>query len=283
MKTNAPVAPLGVAARMKKFVRNPKGLLIAVFAALLIAATVGASPRLLAPGVFWALAAAMLVDLPLLRLRKKKWVFPDGALLTGLIVAMILSPQAPSYVAALASVVAVVSKHVFRSGPANIFNPAALGLIAAYYVFHSGQSWWGALPELEPAVIEPAVVLILIAVGVMVGDRVKRLPAALAFLGVHYLLFTATAFLGKPETVAAIFRASDLHAAIFCAFFMVTDPPTSPAKPRDQIWFGGVAAAASFAVSQTVGSVIFLLAGLLAANVFEALRRRKVRAVRLAH
>ena len=61
------------------------------------------------------------------------------------------------------------------------------------------------------------------------------MPAVLAFLGSYYLLFTVTAFVGDPARVAELFRAPDLHAALFFAFFMVTDPPTSPPKQRDQI------------------------------------------------
>ena len=269
-------------ARAQRFFRNPKGLLILVLGAFIVVAMAINGPRLLAPGLLAAALAAMLVDAPLLRLRKKKWVFPDGALLTGLIVAMILSPQAPWRVAAFASAVAVTSKYLLRAGPANIFNPAALGLFAAFFIFHSGQSWWGALPDWPRPLAGQAVLLLLIATGGLVADRVKRVPAALAFLGVHYLLFTLTAFVGDPGRVAAIFRSSDLHAALFCAFFMITDPPTSPAKPRDQIIFGAIAAAVSFGVSQLVGAVIFLLAGLLVANLWEAWRRSRVRAARHA-
>jgi len=37
-----------------------------------------------------------------------------------------------------------VSKYLLRSRSANVFNPAALAMILSYYVFHTGQSWWGA-------------------------------------------------------------------------------------------------------------------------------------------
>lgn len=280
MNNSIAIHPARSFARTRRFLRNPKGLLIAVLGGFAAIAMVMHGARLLGPGLVAAILAAVLVDSPILRWRKKKWVFPDGALLTGLIVAMILSPQAPWRVAALASAVAVGSKYLLRARTANIFNPAALGLVVAYLVFHSGQSWWGALPDLSPPSLEPGVIALLLIAGGWVADRVQRLPAALAFLGVHYLLFTLTAFFGDPGRVVAIFRSSDLHAALFCALFMVTDPPTSPAKSRDQILFGVLAAVASYAVSQLVGAVIFLLAGVLVANGWEAVRRARARAVR---
>lgn len=267
-------------ARVRRFFRSPKGLLILVLGCLTAIAALGNGPALVAPGLIAAVAVGMLIDAPVLRLRKGQWLFPDGALLTGLIVAMILTPQAPWHVAAFASAVGIASKYFLRARTANIFNPAALALFAAYLVFHSGQSWWGALPDLAPPTLVPGTLAVLIATGLLVADRVHRLPAAITFLGVYYLLFTLTAFLGDPGSVAAIYRSSDLHAAIFCAFFMVTDPPTSPSQYRDQVVFGMIAAAFGYAVFELVGAVYFLLAGLLVANAWEAWRRRRVHAAR---
>jgi hypothetical protein len=257
-------------------------LLILVLSALTVGAAVANGVATIAPGVIGAVVTAMLLDAPLLRRRKRKWVMPDGALLTGLIVAMVLSAQAPWYVGAFASALGVAAKYFLRSRTANIFNPAALALLAAYVVFHSGQSWWGALPDLTPALLEPVTLAVLLATGLLVADRVSRGPAALSFLGAYYLLFTANAFLGDPAHVAAIFRSSDLHAALFFAFFMVTDPPTSPPGPRNQIIFGAIVAGVSYAVFFFVGAVYYLLVGLLVANAWEAWRRLQAKPARPA-
>lgn len=267
------VEPPSRSTRLRRFFRSPKGLLILVLSALTVGAAVANGVATIAPGVIGAVVTAMLLDAPLLRRRKRKWVMPDGALLTGLIVAMVLSAQAPWYVGAFASALGVAAKYFLRSRTANIFNPAALALLAAYVVFHSGQSWWGALPDLTPALLEPVTLAVLLATGLLVADRVSRGPAALSFLGGYYLLFTANAFLGDPAHVAAIFRSSDLHAALFFAFFMVTDPPTSPPGPRNQIIFGAIVAGVSYAVFFFVGAVYYLLVGLLVANAWEAWRR----------
>jgi Na+-translocating ferredoxin:NAD+ oxidoreductase RnfD subunit len=78
-----------------RFFRTPKGLLILAFAVLLTAAAAGTGVVLVMPGVVAAVATAMLIDAPLIRWRRGRWHVPDGALLSGLIVAMILSPHQP--------------------------------------------------------------------------------------------------------------------------------------------------------------------------------------------
>lgn len=255
-----------------RFLRTPKGLALIVLAILLVVA--GAThASLVAPGVIAAVAAAMAVDAPILRILKKRWAFPSGALLTGLIVAMVLSPYQSWYIAAATAAIAIISKYVVRVHSANVFNPAALALVASFYIFHTGQSWWGALPEL-PAIA----IIVLFATGMFISYRVNKFPAVLAFLGVYYLLATLGAFVGDPKTVAELYRAPDLHAALYFAFFMVTDPPTSPPNARDQITFGVITAAAAFAIFDVVHSAYFLLAGLLVANAWEGWRRVRLRA-----
>jgi Na+-translocating ferredoxin:NAD+ oxidoreductase RnfD subunit len=251
-----------------RFFRTPKGLLILVFGVLLAAAAAGTGVSLVTPGVVAAVATAMLIDAPLIRWHRGRWHVPDGALLSGLIVAMVLSPHQPWYVAAVTSAFAILSKYPLRMRTANIFNPAALALFASYFVFHTGQSWWGALPELSPFALT-----LLIATGAFITQRVNKVPVVLAFLGSYYTLITLTAFVGNPAHVAELYRAPDLHAALFFAFFMVTDPPTSPPKHRDQLIYGTIVGVTSYAMYVLVGAVYYLLAGLLVANVWEAWRR----------
>jgi Na+-translocating ferredoxin:NAD+ oxidoreductase RnfD subunit len=252
----------------KRFFRTPKGLLLIVLAMLIALASLGQNITLLAPGLAAAVAAAALIDILILRNKYGVWEFPDGAILTGLFVAMILSPFEPWYVAACSSAFAILSKYVIRTRSANVFNPAALALVAAFYVFHSGQSWWGSLPEITPWSLP-----VLFATGIFITDRVNKMPLVLAFLGSYYLLFTLTAFLGDPNGVAEVFRIPDLNAVLFFAFFILTDPPTSPVKYPDQLVCAVIVAATSYAVFELVGAAHYLLAGVLVGNVWEAWRR----------
>src|SRR4051812_30842681 len=215
-----------------------------------------------------AIAAAGVMDALILRKKTGQWEFPDGAVLTGLFVAMVLSPHEPWYIAACTSAVAILTKHAIRTRSANVFNPAAIGIVATFYIFDTGQSWWGALPEISPLAL-----IVLFATGIFIADRVNKMPLVLAFLGVYFLLFTLTTFFGNPQGLAEIYRAPDLHAVLFFAFFILTDPPTSPVKYPDQIFCGIIVAAASYAFFEVVGAAYYLLAGVLVGNIWEAWRR----------
>jgi Na+-translocating ferredoxin:NAD+ oxidoreductase RnfD subunit len=252
----------------RQFFRTPKGLLTIVLVILTALAAPGQGISRLAPGLASAVAAAAIIDTLILRARGAAWEFPSGAILTGLLVAMILGPQEPWYVGASTSAIAVISKYVFRTRAANVFNPAALAIVATFYMFNTEQSWWGGLGETAPAMLA-----ILVGTGVFIADRVNKLPLVIVFLGIYYLLFTATAFLGDPRQVAEVFRAPDLHAALFFAFFILTDPPTSPVKYPDQLVCGVMVALASYLVFELVGAAYYLLAGVLVGNVWEAWRR----------
>ena len=58
-----------------------------------------------------AIGAAAAIDAVIIRYRRGAWEYPSGAVLTGMIIAMVLSPQEPWYVAAVASALGIVSKY----------------------------------------------------------------------------------------------------------------------------------------------------------------------------
>ena len=254
--------------RAKNFFKTPKGLLTVILVLLVVMAAPGQGLRVVLPGLLSACVAAGLIDLVIIRMRKTVWEFPSGAVLTALIVAMVLRAQEPWYVTSITSVIGVLSKYVLRSRTANVFNPAALAIVISYYLFHTGQSWWGALTEL-PALAQ----LVLIAAGIFITDRVNKMPLILTFLGAYFLLFTVTSFFGDPRRVAEIYRSPDLEAVLFFAFIILSDPPTSPAKYPDQLVYGVIVAVVSFVLFERAGVVFYLLAGVLVGNVWEAWRR----------
>lgn len=253
---------------MQRFLRTPKGLLTIILVLLTAMAAPAEGVEHVWRGLAGAVLVAGLLDVVILRLRHPRWEFPSGAVLTGLIIAMVLSPFEPWWVPAATSAIAIASKYAWRTKATNVFNPAALALIVSFYAFNTGQSWWGALPELPMWVISA-----LIAAGIFITDRVNKMPLVLAFLSVYYLLFSATAFVGDPRRVAEIFRTPDLHAVLYFAFFMLTDPPTAPITYKDQIFCGVLVAVVSYALFATAGVVYYLLAGLMVGNLWEARRR----------
>ena len=74
------------------------------------------------------------------------------------------------------------------------------------------------------------------------------------FIGWHWFFLK-----GAPETY-------ETSGVAFLAFFMLTDPPTSPNRYGDQVWFG-LMAAVSACLTQLLGAgQVYLLIGVLVAN-----------------
>ncbi len=252
--------------KARRFLRSPKGYLLVALVALAIPGAVDAGGGALSV-LLWAVLGAAGMELVLVRLRGNGWRIPSSALLTGLITGMVLGPAEPWYAALGAGVLATDAKHLLRAGRTHIFNPAAAGLVAVYLLFGTGHSWWGALAEL-PAWVN----LLALLPYVLVAERANKLPAAMTFLCGYFGLFAVAAFF-QPELVAEHFRQPFLAAALYFAFFMVTDPPTSPVPFHEQAWFGALTAFACFAIFEMTGAVYFLPAGLLVANAVYAARR----------
>lgn len=257
-----------ISASLRRFSRSPKGYMTLALLLLLALAAPRVGLGLVAPGLVAAVLVATLLDAVLLRLTGGAWELPSGALLSALFVALILSPQEPWYVVVCAATVAVNSKWIFRTRWSNIFNPAAFALVAAALLFASGQSWWGALPDLPlPSIV------VLLAAALYVARRVNKLPMVVAFAGAYFAIFTVASFVGDPAQFAEVFRVPDINMAIFFAGFMLTDPPTSPIRPRDQVIYALIVAVASAIIFIVSGAVYFLPAGLLVGNAWEAGRR----------
>ena len=263
--------------RVIRFFKTPKGLLTIILAILTAIAAPGEGTRAVVRNMGSAILICGLIDLVILRLRNNAWEYPSGAVLTAMIVTMVVRAQEHWYVPAAMSAVAVLSKYAIRTRSANVFNPAAFVLVSMMYFLPAGQSWWGALPEVSPVWLHVA---LLLAGGVYIADRVNKMPLVLSFLGTYFLMFTVTAYLGDPRPVVEIFRSPDAEAALFFALIILTDPPTSPARYRDQWICGIIVAAVGYAVFEIFGVVYFLPAGALAGNVWTAWVRAHRRSIR---
>jgi enediyne biosynthesis protein E5 len=259
--------PQGSNFAVPAFLRTPKGQVLLVFFILLAIAAPAEGGWALLPHVLSAVVAACAVDVLYTYWETRRWIAPTGALLSGLIVAMILGAQEPWLVTAWVAGFAVVSKHVFRTGREHLFNPAALALLASGVIFGSGQSWWGALGDLPWPWIA-----VLLVTGVFIVDRLNKFGLVLTFLGVYFASFALVSVVNSAA-VAEMFRSPFIQSALFLAFFMLTDPPTSPNRLQDQVWYGLIAGGVA-CVSQLLGAgQVFLLLGVLAANVWLAVRR----------
>src|SRR5579864_9538783 len=249
------------------FLRTPKGQLLCIFGVLLLLAAPFDGGLAVLPNVLIASLAACGLDVAYTYWESRRWILPSSALLSGLIVAFILGPQEPWIVVAWVAGFSSVSKHLFANQREHIFNPAALALVLSVPLFSSGQSWWGALGD-APGPLA----LVLIACGAFIVDRLNKFPLVLVFLATYFVAF-GTASIFNAQVVAEMFRSPFVQSALFLSFFMLTDPPTSPNRLGDQVVFGVAAALVAF-ISQLVGAgQVYLLLGVLAANIWLAVRR----------
>ncbi len=247
--------------------RIPKGQLLIIFTLLLAAAAPTEGGWSLAPHVMAAVGAACAVDVAYTFWETRRWIVPTSALLSGLIVAFIVGPQEPWVVLAWIAGFASVTKHVFANDREHFFNPAGLALLASGILFGTGQSWWGALGDL-PEISS----IVLILAGAFLADRLNKFPLVLTFLATYFIGFTGVALVNS-SAVAEMFRAPFLQSVLFLAFFMLTDPPTSPNRIGDQIWYAAIAALVAVAAQILGAGQVYLLVGLLVANACLAVRR----------
>jgi Na+-translocating ferredoxin:NAD+ oxidoreductase RnfD subunit len=241
-------------------VRTPKAQMLATCAVLLGIAVPTAGGAALLPNLAAAIVPACAIDGAWLWVTTRRPRFPTSALLTALFVFSILSVEQAWLVVAWTSAFAVLSKRILTSGREHIFNPAALALLLAPLAFGSGESWWGALADMPWVWL-----IVLTAAGVWMADRLNKFPLVLAFLA-GYFAFFSLASLSNAHAVAEMFREPFLQAALFLAFFMLTDPPTSPNRYIDQVWFGLLAALTAGAAQLLGAGQVYLLIGVLVPN-----------------
>jgi Na+-transporting NADH:ubiquinone oxidoreductase subunit NqrB len=245
---------------VKKFLRTPKGTLTAIFGVLLAVAGTATGWNLVAPHLLAAILGACGVELLVSIVVNRKFSWPTSALLSGAIVAFVLAPETPLVETLWIAGLATASKYLIATARGHVFNPAALALLVSIPLFATGQSWWGAGGDLP----WPFVLLVL-AGGALIVDRINKFPLVLAFGGVYFGAFTLLGLI-EPSAVAEMFRAPFVQSAIFLALFMLTDPPTSPGRYLEQLWFGALAAlSACFAQLMGAGQA-YLLIGVLVPN-----------------
>lgn len=275
MRARQPVAPSHARQQpmpspLRKFIRTPKGTVLFLLLGLMLVASFHASDRAGIVNVIAAAGTGAAIDALYGMARKNKRVFPDGGIVTGVIIGLVLSSTVSWPVAGLTAAIAVASKHLIKYKRKPIFNPAAFALLFTLLVFHTGQSWWGDLADI-PVWVLP----LLLAGGYVITAKVNKFPQVLTYLGTYFLLLTLAAALhygNAAYTPGDAMRIPIVNAALFLAFFMLTDPPTSPAKYGEQVTFSVLAAVVSIGVYLLFGGLSYLLVGLLVANAAKAFK-----------
>ena len=211
-----------------RFLRTPKGLLLIIFIGLLAVSSLKLDGDVVTSKVIVAAVTAAAIDIAVTYWRRGQWILPDGAVLTGMIVAFVLRPQESWLVLVVTVAVAILSKHALRTHWSNILNPAAFALVVAAIVLHTGQSWWGALPDL--GIIGA---LVLLVAGGFIADRINKLPMILAFFGAYFTLFTVASIFRLLRRCRDLSNARPPGGALLCLLHAgrPADQPRSSRRP----------------------------------------------------
>jgi electron transport complex protein RnfD len=221
-----------------------------------------------------AMATAMATEFIIQKALKKTVTIRDGsAALTGLLLAMTVSPELPAWMIVVGAAAAVgLAKHIFGGLGHNPFNPALIGrafLLASWPVAMTTWSWpahslgWAG-DKLDA--VAGATALNLDKMGVLshlhlkipylnmlvgnIAGSLGETSALLLLLGGIFLIFTKVidwripgSFLGTIIVLSLVFQKDPLFqllaGGVFLgAFFMATDWVTTPVTPMGRIYFG---------------------------------------------
>ncbi|MDP2813567.1 MAG: RnfABCDGE type electron transport complex subunit D [Erysipelotrichaceae bacterium] len=191
---------------------------------------------------------------------KRKYTFKDGsAVVTGLLLALSVSPSTPLYALAAATAVGIVfGKQVFGGFPKNLFNPTLFGRLFLVLAFPTAMSPWLTPVDMvssatplqifrEEGITTPIWDLFIGNIGGSIGE----VSALALLLGAAYLIYKKFAnwripagYLSAMAVMALVVGQNPLFhifagSAILGAFFMATDPATSP-KSNNGRWIFGI-------------------------------------------
>jgi Na+-translocating ferredoxin:NAD+ oxidoreductase RnfD subunit len=253
---------------VNQWIKSPKGYVVIAMVTYLFIASIGSQDMMGIINGIVAVGVSLVADILCRLIAKRKRIMPDGAVITGLIISLILSTTTSWSIVAATAAVSILSKHLLVHRKKPIFNPAAFGLLLSILIFRTGQSWWGAFGDL------PAwTVMFLLIGGYAVTNRVNKYPQVFSFLGTFFVILFLMGHFNVGEASDAL-RPPFINAALFFGFFMLTDPPTSPAKVKDQIIFGILTAIAGTVVYGLFGGLIYFFIGLLIGNLYYVLKTR---------
>lgn len=158
----------------------------------------------------------------------------ESTFITALILTLIVNPpiggqylsSLPAF--ALIALVATLSKYVLVWNKRHTFNPAAFGVVFAYFAIGWGTSWWVGNPYLT--------IPVLIG-GILILRKLKQFHLILGFLASFVLgsILIIGNIADIKESLVYSFTASYL---LFFLTIMLTEPLTMPTTRKKRILYG---------------------------------------------
>jgi Na+-transporting NADH:ubiquinone oxidoreductase subunit NqrB len=159
---------------------------------------------------------------------------PKSALISALSLCLLLRTNSAA-LALLAASITIASKFLLRWDGKHLFNPTNFGLVAL--MLATGRAWispgqWGSGAFLG---------FLLACAGGLVVHRAARSDVTLAFLvSWILLLFGRSLWLGEPLSIPL--HRLESGALLLFAFFMISDPKTTPDSRAGRILFAALVA-----------------------------------------
>ena len=218
--------------------------------------------KLLVTCAFFSIASEYIF----IKLRRKNLPNEPSALLTGILLALVLPPDLPLWAAAMGAIFAVIfGKQIFGGLGYNIFNPALVGRAFLMATFPVLMTTWtapltldtltGATPlgllkfqylltpisdlfwgNVAGSLGETSAFALLVGGIFLIAKRYIDWRIPLFYLGT-VAIFSETAFLFNPAYGSPLFHLL-AGGLMLGAFFMATDPVTTPVSRLGRIIFG---------------------------------------------
>ncbi len=226
--------------RISEALRDPRHFQIVVLALLLAHGAIGLDFEIRPVVALGTAFSALASQLVFARLWKLPNFDPRSALISALSLCLLLRTTSLA-TALLAGFLAIASKFLLRFRGKHCFNPTAFALAGVMLL--TDDAWvsagqWGAAPLLGLAVA---------GFGSLVLWRARRSDVTWAFIGSYaVLLFGRALWLGDP--IAIPLHAMESGAFLIFAFFMISDPRTTPASRAGRIAFAALVAAGALLI-----------------------------------
>ncbi|MCB1214867.1 MAG: RnfABCDGE type electron transport complex subunit D [Deltaproteobacteria bacterium] len=183
-------------------------------------------------GALVLIGTALLTEVVLAKLTKKKSMSLQSALISSLSLILLLRSSHLA-ILSLAAFLSIASKFFLRIDGQHFFNPTNLGIVLTTWLFDSAwisPGQWGSLFWMA---------LFLTASGLWVSGKAARWDVALMFLiGYSILSFGRAFYLGDPWTIP--WHNLQNGALLIFSFFMITDPRTTPNTTLGRGFFVGL-------------------------------------------
>jgi enediyne biosynthesis protein E5 len=216
------------------FSRDPRLYQIVTLAGLLIYGMAVLNFDVSPLRVILLLGTALATQLACTRLFKLPAFDPRSPTISALSLCLLLRTNTFG-LAAAAAVTAIASKFLLRWNGKHLFNPTNFGIVVL--MLATGGVW------VSPAQWGNAAFFgfLLACAGGLVVNRAARSDVTFAFLGIYLaLVFGRSLWLGEP--LAIPIHRLESGALLIFAFFMISDPKTTPDSRLGRILFGALVA-----------------------------------------